>query len=360
MAKLPVEIVRIGNSFNKEIEDVLELLNKTQKEIQFSLLSTSDEEKFQLLNYKEADVDEQLDKIDKIRNDLKGYHPFVIALSGGHLKSEYINLFGSCESEKGVAIFTFHNVPETIIPTAKIKSYICYFLARYVFNFLIPDHRNHIDTRDCVFDFKELKTDILKSMKDGALCDECRAKVSNPSYSMSAAQFNSLNSLFAKSGEILNSDEKDVEIKTAKPKIFVGSSIEGIDVARKIQNELNHEFEIIIWNQGIFDRLGLSFLEILEETINTFDFGIFIFTPDDTIQSRGETKKIARDNVIFELGMFVGKLSRKKGFLVHPKSMDLHILSDFNGITKATYDPATSNLQAALGPVCDQIRTSIK
>lgn len=360
MAKLPIEIVRIGNKFSTEIEEVIDLLNNAQKEIQFSLLSTSDEEKFQFLNYKEADVDEQIKEIDKIRNDLKGYHPFIIALCGGHLTNEYNNLFGSCQAKKGVAIFTFHNVPEIIIPTAKIKSYICYFLARYVFNFLIPDHRNHVETRDCVFDFKQLKTDIIKSMKDGALCDECRSKVSNPKYSMSPAQFNSLNSLFAKSGELLHSEIKAIETKTAKPKIFVGSSIEGIEVARKIQNELNHEFEIVIWNQGIFDRLGLSFLEILEETLNTFDYGIFIFTPDDTIQSRGETKKIARDNVIFELGMFVGKLSRKKGFLIHPKNMDLHILSDFNGITKASYDPSTSNLQAALGPVCDQIRTSIR
>src|SRR5262249_27005857 len=153
---------------------------------------------------------------------------------------------------------------------------------------------------------------------------------------------------------------KDVELKTAKYKIFIGSSTEGIEVARKIQNELHREFEIVIWNQGIFDRLGLSFLEILEETVNTFDYGIFVFTPDDTIQSRGEAKKIARDNVIFELGMFIGKLSRKKGFLVHPQNSDLHILSDFNGITMASYDPATTNLQAALGPVCDMIRTSIK
>lgn len=360
MAKLPIEVVRIGNKFSKEIEQTIDLLNNTQREIQFSLLSTSDEEKFQILNYKEADVDEQIIKIDKIRNDLKGYHPFVIVLCDCHLKSEYSNLFGSCKAERGVAIFTFHNVPEIIIPTTKIKSYICYYLARYVFNFLIPDHRNHIDTRDCVFDFKQLKTDIINSMKDDALCDECRAKVSDPTYSMSAAQFNSLNSLFAKSGELLHAEINKVEIKTAKPKIFVGSSIEGLEVARKIQNELNNEFEIVLWNQGIFDRLGLSFLETLEETVNTFDYGIFIFTPDDTIQSRGETKKISRDNVIFELGMFVGKLTRKKGFLVHPKSMDLHILSDFNGITKATYDPNFSNLQAALGPVCDQIRTSIK
>jgi predicted nucleotide-binding protein len=197
-------------------------------------------------------------------------------------------------------------------------------------------------------------------MRAGAICDECRAMVINSQYSMSASQFSCINSLFAKVGELFVSEDSQVELKASKPKIFIGSSVEGLDVARKIQAELAHEYDIVIWNQGVFDRLGLSFLETLEETVSKFDYGIFIFTPDDTIESRGETKKIARDNVIFELGMFVSKLSRKKAFLVHPRNIDLHILSDFNGITKGTYDPHTSNLQAAIGPVCEQIRTSIK
>ncbi|MGY3090266.1 putative nucleotide-binding protein [Hymenobacter sp. UYAg731] len=147
--------------------------------------------------------------------------------------------------------------------------------------------------------------------------------------------------------------------KAKKAKIFIGSSTEGLDVARKIQNDLAHEFDVVIWSQGIFDKLGLSFLEILEETVNAFDYGIFVFTPDDKIESRGQTKTTARDNVIFELGMFIGKLGRKKAFLIHPQKSDIHILTDFAGITKASYDPNASNLQAALGPVCDMIRTSI-
>ena len=157
----------------------------------------------------------------------------------------------------------------------------------------------------------------------------------------------------------MNTKNEVIESKAKKPKVFIGSSVEGLDVARKIQIEFSHDYEIVIWNQGIFDKLGLSFLETLEETVSRFDCGIFIFTPDDTIYSRGNTKKIARDNVIFELGMFVGKLSRKKAFLIHPRNLDLHILSDFNGITKADYDETTENLQAALGPACEKIRNSL-
>ena len=207
MAKLPIEIVRIGNNVEKEIDEVIELLNNTQKEIQFSVLSVSDEEKFQILNFNEVDVDEQLEKIEKIRDELKGYHPFMIAITNSHLVcDEYDNLFGSCISEKGLAIFTFYNVPDVIIPTDKIKAYITYYLARYTFNFLIPDHKNHSDTRNCVFDFKQLKTDILKSMKNAALCDECRSKITNPRYSMSARQFTSLDSIFGIAGNLLVTD----------------------------------------------------------------------------------------------------------------------------------------------------------
>lgn len=361
MAKLPVEIARIGNEFDKEIESVIELLNSFQKEIFFSLLSISEEEKFQILNFKEVDCDEQLDKILKIRNDLKGFHPYLIVTSSSYLKNnKYDNLFGGCDPDEGVALFTFKNVTDTIIAKDKIKSYIIYYLARYTFNFLLPDHRNHDETRDCVFDFKTIKADIIKSMKAGAICDDCRSKVINPSYSISASQFTSLNNIFGLSGELLQKEEKPIVEKANKPKFFIGSSSEGISVAQKIQNNLSIEFEVVIWNQGLFNQLGLSFLETLEQIVSQFDYGIFVFTPDDTLESRGSTKKTARDNVIFELGLFVGKLSRKKAFLVHPRNIDMHILSDFNGIVMANYDSSMDNLQAALGPACDQIRNSVK
>ncbi|MGY3090265.1 hypothetical protein ACVWYF_003320 [Hymenobacter sp. UYAg731] len=217
MAKLPVEIVRIGGTFNKEIEETVFLLDNLQKEIHFSMLSTADEEKFQLLDFKEANADDILGKIKKIRNDLKGFHPYLIVISNTFLSGkEYSNLFGEAHPEEGVAIFTFNGVPETIIPVEKIKSYIAYYIARYTFNFLIPSHRNHDETRDCVFDMKVRKNDIIKSMKAGSVCDSCRTTIMSPNHNISAAQFTSLNTIFGKVEELYTKDPITIEKKGQK------------------------------------------------------------------------------------------------------------------------------------------------
>jgi CRP/FNR family cyclic AMP-dependent transcriptional regulator len=53
----------------------------------------------------------------------------------------------------------------------------------------------------------------------------------------------------------------------------------------------------------------------------------------------GEVKPVARDNVLFELGMFIGKLGRKKAFVVHPGKRGVSLPSDLARITTAPYDP---------------------
>lgn len=89
-----------------------------------------------------------------------------------------------------------------------------------------------------------------------------------------------------------------------------------------------------------------------------YDFGIFVFTPSDELHTRGQVKRVARDNVVFELGLFIGKLTRRRPFVVHPRDV-LTLPSDLAGITTASYDPSQSNLAAALGPACQQVRTAI-
>ena len=78
------------------------------------------------------------------------------------------------------------------------------------------------------------------------------------------------------------------------------------------------------------------------------------------LNMRGEVKPVARDNVLFELGMFIGKLGRKKAFVVHPGKNGVSLPSDLAGITTAPYDPNERNLAAALGPVSTRIRTAVR
>jgi len=148
--------------------------------------------------------------------------------------------------------------------------------------------------------------------------------------------------------------------KNDKVRIFIGSSSEGLEISRYIQTELSFDYHVTIWNQGTVFGLGDATIESLERAVQEYDFAIFVFSPDDQLKSRGLTQIVARDNVIFELGLFIGKLSRLRTFVVHPRNVKLSFPSDLLGLTMASFDSKHPNLQAALGPACNAIRDAIK
>ena len=87
-----------------------------------------------------------------------------------------------------------------------------------------------------------------------------------------------------------------------------------------------------------------------------------MFTPDDKVVLRNEQKPKVRDNVIFELGLFIGVLGKDKCFLVKPRSFSgLDFPSDLLGVTPADYndDRSDGNLCAALGPSSNKIRRAL-
>lgn len=146
-----------------------------------------------------------------------------------------------------------------------------------------------------------------------------------------------------------------------KSKVFVGSSVEGLNVAYSIQQNLIHDAETTVWDQGVFE-LSKTTIESLDDILDSADFGVFVFSPDDVIMMRGKESQSIRDNVLFELGLFIGKLGRERVFFIVPDGEDIHIPTDLIGITPGKYDPnrEDKSLQAATGPVCHQIRTQIK
>jgi hypothetical protein len=144
---------------------------------------------------------------------------------------------------------------------------------------------------------------------------------------------------------------------TTRPFVFVGSSSEGLTVAKALQSGLTEAADITLWTQGIFQP-SYGYLESLVKALDQADFAILILTPDDTTASREQELNSPRDNVIFELGLFIGRLGRRRCFFVHEKAVDLKIPSDLLGISGATYrSRSDNNLQAALGPVCTSIET---
>lgn len=147
-----------------------------------------------------------------------------------------------------------------------------------------------------------------------------------------------------------------------KPRIFIGSSTESLEIAYAIQENLQYDANVTVWSQGVF-RLSSNTITDLCNIIDTTDYAIFVFSSDDIINIRNTQKNITRDNVIFEFGLFIGKLSKEKVFYLIPNDEDnLHLPTDLLGITPGKFfsKREDGNIVAALGPFCNQIRTAIK
>jgi hypothetical protein len=141
--------------------------------------------------------------------------------------------------------------------------------------------------------------------------------------------------------------------------MFIGSSSEGLKVAEHVQLLMERECEAEIWKQGVFG-LSQGILESLIRALERFDFAVLVLTADDQIESRGQTRPAARDNVIFELGLFIGALGRERTFMVYDRTAPPQLPSDLLGITAAEYSPhASGNLEAALGPACTRIKKEV-
>jgi predicted nucleotide-binding protein len=154
--------------------------------------------------------------------------------------------------------------------------------------------------------------------------------------------------------------EPNLTSKSRKSRVFVGSSAESLPHAYAVQENLDpHDADVKVWPQGVFD-IGSYGLESLLEAVKSHDFGVFVFAPDDVTIIRKVAHKVVRDNVIFELGLFMGGLGRERTFVIAPTGIDLHLPTDLLGWNVAHYDPNRADTVAAMGIACNQIRLAIR
>jgi hypothetical protein len=147
----------------------------------------------------------------------------------------------------------------------------------------------------------------------------------------------------------------------SKPSVFVGSSTEGLEFARAIRGRLVNDAEVTLWDEGFF-TIGSTFIETLVNSLSRFDFAILLLTADDWVHSRNDEKFGPRDNVIFELGLFMGRLGRSRTFIVHESGAKIKLPTDLSGLTTAQYHwpRDDNNHDAAVGYACDSIRKIIR
>jgi O-acetyl-ADP-ribose deacetylase (regulator of RNase III) len=146
------------------------------------------------------------------------------------------------------------------------------------------------------------------------------------------------------------------------PKIFIASSSEAKPIADALTEHLSGSFLPQAWYQDAFN-LGDFIGKRLVQLAANFDFGVFVFTPDDTVVIKDKKFRTPRDNVVYELGLFAGFLGLERAILLWPSDiLDIREMPDIAGLVRATYNhnDVLSDPLAATKIAASQIITRIE
>lgn len=160
--------------------------------------------------------------------------------------------------------------------------------------------------------------------------------------------------------ERLRQRNRFVSPMNPRPVLFVGCSTESLPVAQAIQTALAHDpIEVKVWTDDTFEASDFPIVS-LERELSKVDFAILLLSPDDKVISRDTTIDAPRDNIVFELGLFMGALGHSRTFLVYPYGIDIKIPTDLAGITPLTYEQRPQcEFSSAIAPACNQLRTLV-
>jgi CRP/FNR family transcriptional regulator, cyclic AMP receptor protein len=153
---------------------------------------------------------------------------------------------------------------------------------------------------------------------------------------------------------------ESVQIRREHPILFIGSSKEALKIAETVKDLLACvDFEIRIWSEDVFSPSEYA-LGSLQEQLDGVDFALLIVNPDDKTISRGKDYLTPRDNIILELGLFIGALGRKRTLFLRPRGIDLKIPSDLYGLTPLYFENTNpAELAKSLADSCQEIRKII-
>lgn len=145
-----------------------------------------------------------------------------------------------------------------------------------------------------------------------------------------------------------------------QPKVFIISSVEALGIAQLIQVGLSHDQMLTtVWPDGVF-RVSEYTIESLTNAVQASDFAIAVLHGDDLVKTRGSDALAPRDNVTFELGLFMGHLGRDRTILIEPRDGHVKLASDMRGLTTLSYRTGNpADIASLLAPTVTEIRTHI-
>jgi predicted nucleotide-binding protein len=143
------------------------------------------------------------------------------------------------------------------------------------------------------------------------------------------------------------------------PKIFIGSSSEANFKAKQVSDALKAmNFDVRLWSEDVFSPSDTT-VEGLERAAEECDFAVLLVTPDDVTTSRKKSSASPRDNVIYELGLFSGVMSRRRAFILMERSISTKLPSDLQGVTRIPYEAKKKITTSSLNDVCASLARAI-
>ena len=182
-------------------------------------------------------------------------------------------------------------------------------------------------------------------------------KISETSFRLLAEKYPRIWQLIAvELADRLRQRNRLVSSTNPRPVVFIGSSKESLPIAEAIKSNLDgEEIKVRLWTDGVFGASQFALTE-LERQVQESDFAVLVMGPDDEVLSRNEKSDAPRDNVIFELGLFMGALSHERTFMVIPRDSDIKIPTDLLGLIPLKYESSdTIDYTDLLKTVCDQL-----
>jgi parallel beta-helix repeat protein len=157
-----------------------------------------------------------------------------------------------------------------------------------------------------------------------------------------------------------------------RPTIFIGSSSEAKPLVAELAERLEATMSVkaLPWYEAF--EVGFAALEDLARRLDEVDYAAFIMRPDDMVRIRGRVQNVTRDNVVFELGLFMGKLDRNRTFAVVADGVEMP--TDFKGVTHIkmpqkkrdaepfdpdrpeSWDDSQADLDEPAGKILDNVR----
>lgn len=148
-------------------------------------------------------------------------------------------------------------------------------------------------------------------------------------------------SIKADSQVVNNKSKNQIEENKERNKIFI---VHGHDEAMK--SNVARTIELLDINTIILheqSNKGRTIIEKFEEESKNVLAAIVLLSGDDTCIKKENPKEVilrARQNVVFELGYFIGKLGREKVIALYTGDRNFELPSDFSGVLYIKYDDA--------------------